>query len=154
MKFFIGLLLFLSNVALADNDLFLRYSLNAKGKLSDIKSLAIGLQRDHGRLQTKYETGLIINHEEPMWFGQAGVGLEPRAGAFYVHFFQSIGVVSIENRNLSGYFQFVEDFGLGIKDEKTGTAIGLSFKHISNAGLSKPNKGLDMIGLQVRIPIN
>lgn len=152
MKKFIILFLLFTNTAFSgDKDLFLRYSVNANDRASSLKSLSLGVQEDHGVLSSKWELGVIATGEA-MWFGQIGVGVEPKAGAFYIHFFQSIGAVSREDNYLSGYFQFIEDLGLGIKDERSGTAIGFSFKHISNAGMSNPNRGRDMLGLQVRIP--
>lgn len=147
-------LLLFTNISFAEEEFFLRYSVNANpkaGSLSSLKSLSVGFTKKYNYLIRKYEIGVLAS-DSTMMFGQIGIGIEPVSNNFYMHFYQSVGVVSGEDKFLSGYFQFFEDFGFGIKD-KNHTAIGFSFKHISNAGLSSPNRGRDMLGLQIRIPL-
>lgn len=50
---------------------------------------------------------------------------------------------------LSGNLQFATNIGAGWRDPKTGSEIGLNWKHFSNAGLSKPNIGRDLLMLSL-----
>lgn len=146
------LLLFSIN-ARSEEDIFIRYSINANKPVRSLKSLSLGAIQKHEVLHTIFELGVLADGDAAL-FGQIGAGIEPKAGPIYFHFFQSIGFVTKEDQYLSGYFQFVEDLGVGIRDVKTQTALGFSFKHLSNGGLSSPNKGRELIGIQVRLPID
>ncbi len=50
---------------------------------------------------------------------------------------------------LSGHLQFATNIGIGWRDPKTGSEIGAHWKHFSNAGLSKPNIGRDLLMLSL-----
>ena len=45
---------------------------------------------------------------------------------------------------ISGKLQFATNLGIGWRD-KTGSQIGLNWKHFSNAGIKRPNIGLDLV---------
>lgn len=45
---------------------------------------------------------------------------------------------------ISGNLQFDTSVGLGLRDPKTGSTIGIRVKHVSNAGIKKPNDGMNL----------
>lgn len=80
------------------------------------------------------------------------VGLRVKAQYIYVESLWGIcGISHPDNTFLSGNFQFMQDLGIGFIDE-LGRSIGISYKHISNAGIQIPNKGRDALQIQVGIP--
>lgn len=147
-------LLFLSIMAAANEDFFVRYSVNAVKPYPGVKGLSIGLQASPDVLAWKLETGFLsdLRANNLAGYGQVGLGVEPKYGPVYFHFFQSVGAISAQDQYLSGYFQFFEDLGVGFKGTN-GTGIGLGYKHISNAGITTPNRGKDLINLMVRFPL-
>lgn len=152
IKFII--ILFFSSICFAEDDFFIRYSVNAGGKLSNLRGLSIGIHQDIGLISFKHEAGVLLDKlGSNMVYGQTGIGVEPSSKHFYVHYFQSIGAVTSEDQYLSGYFQFFSDVGIGfIGNNKVSVGVGL--KHVSNGGIVKPNIGKDTINLLIRIPID
>lgn len=152
------LMLFMANTTYAGEGTFVKYMVSATGDYQDQKGLAIGKQSEWYFLDTKLEGGYIFdNHRQPTGtkdtaFGLASIGLEPTAGPLYIHFFQGAGLISTPDSLLGGRFQFFEDVGVGLRDQEKDISVGLHYKHISSAGLYKPNKGRDMIGFQLMVP--
>lgn len=136
----------------AEDKFLLKYHVNAVDGVSSVKGLSLAKQSSWYMLETKTELGGWFDTRpgaKSGAFGFYGVGVQPEAGAFYVNFFQSVGLISSPDAYLGGHFQFCEEVGLGIKDQDKGSMVGLFYKHISSAGIYKPNKGRDMIGIQV-----
>jgi hypothetical protein len=52
---------------------------------------------------------------------------------------------------LGGPFQFNHDFLLGVRGDN-GALIGLDLKHMSSAGIEKPNVGRDFLLIHVELP--
>ncbi len=152
-------LLYISTAAHADGTMYMHYYVNANTEdLDKIKGLSLGYQSDLAMLYTRVEGGMIYDLRDdarhPCGFAQASIGVEPQAwGTLYVHFFQGVGVVGPADSYNSGLFQFFEDAGMGFRDKRNGTSVGMSYKHISNAGLSGSNRGRDLLGVQVTIPL-
>jgi len=140
----------------ASDGTYLHYYVGAQaGEMSSLKSLSVGYQDHVLFLATRLEGGGVFDRRRggsSSAFGHASVGVEPEYGPIYMHFFQGVGLMTSSDAFNSGYLQFFEDFGIGFRDREKGVSVGLSYKHISNAGLSEPNKGRDLIGLQVMIP--
>ncbi len=65
--------------------------------------------------------------------------------------FSLISDTFARHKNMSSHFQFEDRLGVGIKTEKTD--IYLRYMHYSNAGIKKPNDGLDlfMVGFRMKI---
>jgi hypothetical protein len=78
------------------------------------------------------------------------VGLRPHSEHVYVKSF--VGVCGITHRDsqLGGFFpEFKEDFGLGFQDRDS--FVGLDLGHISSAGIWSPNKGRDLVTVEVGV---
>lgn len=145
--------------ALATEGSFVKYSVNAHSdKIAQQKGLSFGHQDEFlFFLDKKWEVGAFFDNSnrpgaKSSAYGSYSVGLEPTAGAFYVNFFQGVGLISCPDTVLGGPFQFFEDMGFGIRDQDRGVSIGLHYKHISSAGIFNPNLGRDMMGVQLMIP--
>jgi len=77
-------------------------------------------------------------------FGAYSAGLRVEAGYLYIENYFGFGWISQVDSMLSTSFEFTEEIGAGIKDEK-GRFIGIEYRHFSNAGIQLPNKGRDFI---------
>jgi len=80
-----------------------------------------------------------------------GLRIQPFQG-FYVESLWGLSALSHTDSWLGSHFQFMQDLGIGFVDSNSST-IGLSYKHISSAGLFLPNKGRDFIVIQIGIPL-
>lgn len=146
-----------SHHALAAEGTFLKYSVSARNGISSQKGLSWGYQDEILFLDKKWEVGFWSDQSgypgaKSSAFGSYSLGVEPTYGGLYVSFFQGIALITHPDTVLGGPIQFVEDIGLGIRDKKRGTSFGLQYKHVSSAGIFKPNRGRDTFGIQVRIP--
>lgn len=65
---------------------------------------------------------------------------------WYFRAVAGMGLISKKGNRLGGNFQFTEEIELGYKQ------VGLGYKHISNAGIQKPNLGRDFLQLSINIP--
>jgi hypothetical protein len=52
---------------------------------------------------------------------------------------------------ISGNLQFNTQVGLGFRDPRTGSTIGVHVRHFSNAGLKKPNDGINLYMISMGI---
>lgn len=71
------------------------------------------------------------------------LGVKPESDHFYVKAFWGVAALSATDTQLGGHSQFMMDLGLGFQDELRFVGIGI--KHISSAGIWKPNHGRDFI---------
>jgi hypothetical protein len=105
--------------------------------------------------QRKLETGVWADSSGKGRLGSAygnysiGVSVEPVP--FYVNTFVGVAGISSPDVFLSTFFQFTHDIAIGIEDKKH-RRFGLSFKHISNAGIKSPNIGRNFIQIGVGVP--
>lgn len=84
-------------------------------------------------------------------FGNLSLGVDVVPRPMVVRSLWGIGAISTPDTVLGGMFQFNQDFYVGLTDDR-GTSVGLDYKHISSAGIYKPNRGRDFITIQVSIP--
>lgn len=80
--------------------------------------------------------------------GQFGASLKPFKWMFVENYFGPCYFHEARGR-ISGHLQFATNIGAGWRDPSTGSEIGLNWKHFSNAGLSKPNIGADLLMLSL-----
>lgn len=85
-------------------------------------------------------------------FVQFGSVLHPFDWLYIDHYFGP-GFITKGNSKVSGGLNFSMHMGMGWRDPNTRMTIGMNWKHISNAGLRKPNKGMDFVLVQVGFPL-
>jgi len=152
------MLMIVSQVSFAAEGTFLKYSVNAHtDKIIHQKGLSLGYQDALAVFDKKWEIGFWSDSSgrdgaKGSAFASYSVGVEPTYEALYVNFFQGVCLISNPDSVLGGPLEFMMDFGVGLRDTVKGTALGMHYKHISNAGLSMPNLGRDTFGIQVMIP--
>lgn len=76
-------------------------------------------------------------------------GLQWGRSNMYVRLSSGGSLISATSERLSTSFQFYEQLMVHRRIGRGGVA--LSYRHWSNAGLKKPNLGMDFIGLQIDI---
>ena len=98
--------------------------------------------------------GLISAEDETSYyaFAQFGSELHPFEWMYVDHYFGP-GYVSKGNSKMSEGLNFSMHMGMGWRDPVAGTTIGMNWKHISNAGLREPNRGMDFLLVQVGYPL-
>jgi len=75
-------------------------------------------------------------------YAEAGIGLH------------MVSPTSIGDRNLASVFQFGNNLGVGFRFGSHGRYdLGYRFQHISNAGLSQPNQGMDIHTVNIRVDL-
>lgn len=115
--------------------------------------------------QDKLFGPIIQQYEGGFWFDNSGIegrrssgllgyslGVNANAGSFFAQALVGPSLITSTDSNLGGPFQFNNDFGFGIKDQETGGSVGITYKHISSAGIELPNKGRDFIMFRVGVP--
>lgn len=89
-------------------------------------------------------------------YGFLGIGphIEP-APWFWLSNYISVGGITKPDDLIGSHFQFALDLGAGFQMPSNKAGIGISFKHLSNAGVFKDvvNKGRNFWTIQVRLPI-
>ena len=141
----LSLLTIISTVAHAQKTLNLKYGVGVMQSVnSQIVSLAFQSQIKDSYAQ-QVECGAYLDPQEEKGQRSSGfcsysLGLRVILDHVYMESMHGVGGISHPDRLLGGHFQFFHNLGLGIKD-KAGNSLGLVFKHISSAGIEKPNVG-------------
>ncbi len=109
--------------------------------------------KTNGEIQVKGEAGFYLDYENERhatFFGSASGGyeLQTKNGTF-VSAFIGPAAISQKDRKLGSHLQFAIDFGVGVKMD-SGKALGLHFKHLSNAGIWQPNIGRDLLAVEMQ----
>ncbi len=94
-----------------------------------------------------------IGSRSSSMYGEYSLGLRLLKPDYYLESMHGIGMISNPDALLGGRFQFFHDIGGGIRD-KDGYSMGLVVKHVSSAGINKPNIGRNFIGVKLGFPIN
>jgi len=84
-------------------------------------------------------------YDHNSWYAFREYGFSPRFSAFELELLVGAGAVSNPGARLGHWFQFTEELNLYYDN------IGIGYKHISNAGIKKPNLGRDSFLLRFRI---
>ena len=82
-------------------------------------------------------------------YTQFSMGLEPDLGKWFVNYFFGPSYVLRTDALLGSHWQFFQEVGIGVKDYR-GIRLGIVAKHLSNAGIIRPNKGRNFINLRVQ----
>ena len=56
-------------------------------------------------------------------------------------------------RHKSTRWQFSDHLGLDVGPATAGWRVGLSYRHVSNGDLRRPNDGVDLLGLRLTLPL-
>lgn len=152
--------LFIPIVADAEENTFYRYGVGVfrsrDYSKTAVKSFSVGrVDNFWGPLVYQYEGGYFGDSSghgrEGGGFGNASLGVQANPGVFILRSTWGIGGITTPDTMLGGPFQFNHDLVLGVKGEN-GAMIGLDLKHISSAGLEKPNLGRDFLLIHVELP--
>lgn len=109
----------------------------------------------NGLLDQQFEIGGWASGESGernSLYGSYQTGVKTK-GTFYAQVFSGVALITAPDCRLSSVLQFKHDVGIGIKDERN-VGIGLDYSHISNAGITLPNLGRDMLQVRVEFPFN
>jgi len=115
------------------------------------KSLNLGLYKQVAKsLSYNINIGYLGDRDVSTGYicGQFGTSVNPISGIFVENYFGPCAFSSRGTR-LSGWLQFATNLGIGFRDPESGSEIGINWKHFSNAGISKPNKGRDLVLLSL-----
>lgn len=103
----------------------------------------------------QYEGGFFIDNQgegrKSAAFANAALGLSIIKETLYTRFFFGPALISDTDTRLSTHYQFNTDAEIGIRDERD-VAMGIGYKHMSNAGIKLPNAGRDFIFIKLAIP--
>jgi hypothetical protein len=144
------LLLLVTQPAFA-NTLYFRYGVGVfdSQKTGAVKTFALGYQRPLGRALTlQSDVGLFTDsgpgRKSSLTLSQS-IGPRTNIGPVHMAALWGAALVPTPDANrLSGRFQFVNDIILEVRG-KNGVGFGVSYRHLSNAGIELPNKGRDMV---------
>lgn len=152
MRTFILIVAMLLNSVIANSaDLGIRYGFGAGHKIvpeANERSINVRYIRPLWRsIHMSLDGGLLIDNGLDLKTGYGFISIGPRVHPFewvYIENLFGPGLITQTDPMLGSIFQFGIDIGVGVKEPSTGAALGLSFKHISNAGLVSPNLGRNM----------
>lgn len=82
------------------------------------------------------------------FYGGPSIGLQVEPWIFLVQVFAGVNYITQRDEYLGGNWQFKEDLFLGLQ-EGNGS-IGLTFTHLSSAGIYKPNIGKNFVQLTAK----
>jgi len=141
--------------SLADAILF-RYGLGfgAPGQTGrgEVKWFSIGLEKDHKQpWVSQAEIGVISDMKQGLGrnsglFVSYAAGPKMQLGPVQTRYLWGVGYLSHPDQLLSSHFQFTHDLTIGLYDRTSGLSLG--YKHISNAGITLPNRGRDFVTLR------
>lgn len=89
-----------------------------------------------------------FNNSRGFSYAEILYGLEVKRDGHYVEYLVGPAFISKTDKRLGSHFQFSHELGIGLKDVR-GVRIGVVIGHFSNAGIKKPNFGLNTVGLKV-----
>jgi len=147
--------LLIPTVSLADAVIF-RYGLGfgapRQSGRGEIKWFSLGIEQEKpSPWVTKAEIGVIADMKQDLGrrsgvFASYSIGPKMQLGPVQTRYMWGVGYLSHPDQLLSSRFQFTHDLTFGLYDRKSGLSLG--YKHISNAGITLPNRGRDFLTLQ------
>ncbi|MBL7715776.1 MAG: acyloxyacyl hydrolase [Bdellovibrionales bacterium] len=78
-------------------------------------------------------------------------GIETQTLPLRFFYLPGVALVSATDPKLSSFWQFSHDLGFFWRDHR-GIAIGMQYRHFSNAGLHLPNGGKNFLQLSLSVP--
>jgi hypothetical protein len=132
---------------------YFKYGLQAPGSNRDQKIFGLGYQNEI--LADFIYSGEVdilsvpSNPSPASYFASAGLGLKLDFNTTFAAVTWGPAYLSQPDQELGGRFQLTQDFTLGIQDGYS--TIGVGYKHISSAGIEKPNRGKDFLYLRIGV---
>jgi hypothetical protein len=155
---YVLIILFLSLNALADGEKLMRLQLGMDNSpsLPDVKALSLGYSNSLTYIfDYKIEGGLFTDLTQSqgiIGFGGPSLGLSSKTkSGFYSKIYFGPAFITQTDTRLGGLFEFQTDIEIGLSDYR-GIDIGISYKHISDAGITPLNLGRDFLGITLGIP--
>lgn len=102
----------------------------------------------------KTELGLwtdSIKNHSGSGYGAYSLGIKVKPDSFYLEAYLGGAFITNTDKLLSTHFEFMHDLGFGLQSKRK--SIGLNFKHLSNAGIKKPNIGRNFLQISVKFPL-
>lgn len=160
MKTMLGSSLLLFMASMANADLTLNYGVgiahSAKYSAFETKMFSAGIKNDlYGPFIEKYDLGLwadqIGEGRKSSGFASYNLGIKVEPSILYMESSWGVGAVTNRDTYLGGNFpQFFQDLYAGVQDNRK-TKMGLNYRHISSAGLYKPNRGRDFVTVRIEV---
>lgn len=150
MKFIIALLLLTSTAFASDSIIKIQYGVGfEENKIIDThhKSINLGYYSNlRSHVSWNVHAGYLGDKNLDTYYGcaQFGASLNPFSWLFVENYFGPCYLHAWSDR-LSGHLQFATHIGMGWRDPETRAELGLNWKHLSNAGISRPNIGRDLL---------
>lgn len=162
-KLLSSLVLFASTTSAFAGDMTFKYGIGVflkdANSAVEVKFFSLGYQSPIWNLfRQKVELGLWADtrtgegHRHSSGFASYSLGVSVEGGRFYASSFWGGSYITHTDSLLSTNFEFAQDLSVGLKDD-AGRALGVTYKHFSNAGIKLPNKGRDFFVIDVRVPI-
>jgi len=147
-------LIFLSTYAYTQEDQWVVSGGVGVADSINTRTLTLSIQEDlWGALKQRGTVGGWLDDSGNGKSGSALIsgqlGFEVNRNGMVIGLFSGPTFISSPDVMLGGYLQFMTNFHLGIQDGNSNY-IGAFYRHISNASLSTPNIGRDIIGLEIR----
>jgi hypothetical protein len=159
-KIFILVLIFLcTHIAKAkDNWYSINYGLGTnkhQRSLTEVKLITLQMKNNliKETIQQTFEVGYYADNtavSRNNAFIDYMLGVEAKSKSMFISGNSGIGFLSKTDPLLSTSFQFIHEltFGMYEYNETNKSKIGLSYRHISNAGIKQPNFGRDFIAIK------
>ena len=147
----------------AQADIGLRYGLgvfkSAVDSPTEVKIFGLSYTEKLGKsFFVKTEVGYFVDSSssssrKSSAYGNTSLGLEVSPSFLLMRASHGLAVISTPDSYLGRRFpQFATDLFFGLKDSN-GSAIGISYKHISSAGIVMPNQGRDFLTMEYSIKL-
>lgn len=107
----------------------------------------------HGPFHHKLELGgyleLPSNTRSSSAFASYELGIRVNTPYMYAESLHGLGLITNHDELLGGRFQFFHDLSMGLRNSYSH--IGIGIKHISSAGIHKPNIGRNYIFIRMGV---
>lgn len=95
-----------------------------------------------------YKSGDWTYKASSSYFVESLFGVEPKSEHFYLNYKLGPTIISNTDAYLGSNLQCGHELGFGMRDIRD-VRVGFVIKHMSNAGLVKPNLGRDWLGVRM-----
>ena len=100
-----------------------------------------------GRGHTVFKGGDLKEKARSSYYFTAMVGVEPKTDSVYLSYKIGPAIITHTDALLGSNLQVHQEIELGLYDSR-GVRFGLCAKHMSNAGIVKPNLGRNFMGIK------